>query len=76
MVNPSQTDENLILDYLVTQNRPYGGTDIFNNLHGKVGKANVAKILTSLYERGIISGKANGKQWVYASKHVVNVLIL
>lgn len=42
--------------------------DIFNNLHGQVGKTAVVKGLTSLHERGEISGKAYGKQWVYVAR--------
>lgn len=42
--------------------------DIFNNLHGAVGKTAVVKILTSLSERGEITAKAYGKQWVYVSR--------
>ena len=42
--------------------------DIFNNLHGAVGKTAVVKILTSLSERGEISAKAYGKQWVYVAR--------
>lgn len=42
--------------------------DIFNNLHGAVGKTAVVKILTNLSERGEISAKAYGKQWVYVAR--------
>ena len=42
--------------------------DIFNNLHGAVGKTAVVKILTNLAERGEISAKAYGKQWVYVAR--------
>lgn len=42
--------------------------DIFNNLHGAVGKTAVVKILTSLSERGEITAKAYGKQWVYVAR--------
>ena len=42
--------------------------DIFNNLHGAVGKTAVVKILTSLSERGEISSKAYGKQFVYVAR--------
>lgn len=42
--------------------------DIFNNLHGVVGKTAVVKILTSLAEKGEITAKAYGKQWVYVAR--------
>ncbi|PJF17573.1 Hop2 meiotic double strand DNA break repair, partial [Paramicrosporidium saccamoebae] len=42
--------------------------DIFNNLHGQVGKTAVAKSLTTLVEKAEISGKAYGKQWVYVAR--------
>lgn len=42
--------------------------DVFNNLHGKVGKTAVTKALTTLVEKGEISGKAYGKQWVYVAR--------
>lgn len=42
--------------------------DIFNNLHGAVGKTAVVKILTGLFERGEIHAKAYGKQWVYVAR--------
>ena len=42
--------------------------DIFNNLHGAVGKTAVVKVLTSLSERGEITAKAYGKQMVYVAR--------
>lgn len=42
--------------------------DIFNNLHGAVGKTAVVKVLTNLSERGEISSKAYGKQFVYVAR--------
>jgi 26S proteasome regulatory subunit, ATPase 3, interacting protein len=65
------SDEKLIMEYLTIQNRPYSATDIFNNLHGKVSKLTVTKILTNLFEKKAINGKAYGKQWVFSSKHVM-----
>lgn len=58
------------MEYLTMQNRPYSATDIFNNLHGQVGKTSVVKTLTKLYEEGRINGKAYGKQWIYFAKQV------
>jgi 26S proteasome regulatory subunit (ATPase 3-interacting protein) len=71
--NELSTEETIILEYLMMQNRPYSATDIFNNLHGTVRKNGVSKILSNLHEKGIINGKAYGKQWVFASKHVILV---
>jgi 26S proteasome regulatory subunit (ATPase 3-interacting protein) len=45
--------------------------DIFNNLHGAVGKTMVPKVLASLAERGEITGKAWGKQLVYVARQVI-----
>ena len=70
------------MNYLRTQNRPYSASknwivsfvflnilvDIFNNLHGAIGKTAVVKVLTSLFERGEIHAKAYGKQWVYVAR--------
>ena len=70
------SDENIILEYLIMQNRPYSATDIFNNLHGRVSKSGITKILSNLLEKGFINGKIYGKQWVFSSKHVLmNILI-
>lgn len=44
--------------------------DIFNNLHGAVGKTAVVKLLASLAERGEITVKAFGKQLVYVARQV------
>lgn len=75
--------ESAVLNYLRTQNRPYSASknqnylktslfniiaDIFNNLHGAVGKTAVVKILTSLFEKGEIHSKAYGKQLVYVAR--------
>ena len=37
-------------------------------MHGVVGKTAVAKALTTLVEKGELSGKAYGKQWVYVAR--------
>lgn len=42
--------------------------DIYNNLHGQLAKTLITKALTLLVEKGEISGKANGKQWVYVAR--------
>lgn len=65
-----ESEEAIILRYLKTQNRPYSATDVFNNLHGKVGKTAVTKLLTQMQESGVIHGKLYGKQWVYVARQV------
>lgn len=55
----------LILDYLVTQNRPYSATEISSNLHNAVTKTRTDKLLKEMFERNEIGGRASGKQWVY-----------
>ncbi|KAJ3152028.1 PSMC3 interacting protein [Geranomyces variabilis] len=58
----------VVLQYLKKQNRPYSAADVFNNLGGQVGKTVVVKALATLAEEATIYGKANGKQWVYVAK--------
>ncbi|EMR08379.1 hypothetical protein PNEG_03219, partial [Pneumocystis murina B123] len=58
-------DETLVLDYLRKTNRPYSATDICLNLHNAIPKTALAKILTTLSERGEIRCKTYGKQSVY-----------
>lgn len=55
----------LILTYLVAQNRPYSATEISSNLHNAVTKTRTDKLLKEMFERGEIGGRASGKQWVY-----------
>ncbi|RPB17789.1 homologous-pairing protein-like protein 2 [Morchella conica CCBAS932] len=55
----------LIIDYLRQQNRPYSATDVSANLHNAVTKTAAAKILKELHEKGEIEGRASGKQIVY-----------
>ena len=75
MVKASATkkddDDGIILTYLTSQNRPYSATDVFNNLHGKVGKTAVVKLLAQMQENGTIHGKIYGKQWVYVARQVL-----
>ena len=60
--------EQIILQYLKKQNRPYSAMDIFNNLHGSVGKTQIVKVLTNLQEKNEITCKNYGKQQVYVIK--------
>lgn len=55
----------LVLHYLLKQNRPYSAIDVSANLHNKVTKTAAAKILKDLHEQRRIEGRAAGKQIVY-----------
>ena len=46
--------------------------DIFTNLHGKVGKAALTKILTQLGDKQQIIAKSYGKQTIYVLNQVVH----
>ncbi|KAL8283962.1 hypothetical protein RQP46_005075 [Phenoliferia psychrophenolica] len=56
-----------VLAYLNSQNRPYGATDLSANLKNRVTKAQAAKTLALLHEKGEIMGKAYGKTSVYCA---------
>ncbi|KAL6624120.1 Tat binding protein 1-interacting [Neocallimastix sp. 'constans'] len=56
-----------VLNYLKKQNRPYSAVDIYNNLHGLVGKTLVQKILQKASEDNRIKEKVYGKQKVYVA---------
>jgi hypothetical protein len=61
---PKLTDDgakDIMLKYLQAQNRPYSAIDVFNNLHGEVGKSQVVKVLTTMAEEGLIIEKVLGK---------------
>src|SRR5258708_1288149 len=60
--------EQAIFDYFVRQNRPYSAIDIFNNLHGEVGKTACVRVLSSLSERNLIHQKVYGKQSVFVAR--------
>lgn len=57
----------IVLQYLKKKNRPFNSTDLFNNLHGAVGKSQLVKILTSLVQDKQINGKTYGKSLVYVA---------
>ena len=42
--------KNAVLNYLITQNRPYSSINIFDNLHGAIKKSQLGKILDALTE--------------------------
>jgi 26S proteasome regulatory subunit (ATPase 3-interacting protein) len=54
----------LILSYLMAQNRPYSSTEISANLHNKVTKTKADKFLKEMHEKNEIGGKI-GKQSVF-----------
>lgn len=53
------------------QNRPLSATDIFNNLHGAVGKTVLQRILNDSVDRNVIVCKINGKQAIYVYSQVL-----
>lgn len=61
----NQTDIDNVSSYLTRQNRPYSLIDIFNNLHGSIGKSVLQKILEKLIDDQVIIEKPFGKQTVF-----------
>ncbi|GMG25545.1 unnamed protein product [Ambrosiozyma monospora] len=61
----------LILDYLKSQYRPYGVTDIVANLHNKVSKVAVTRILEALHKEGELICKTYGRSSFYCYKEIV-----
>lgn len=56
----------LILSYMTQQNRPYSVIQVFDNLHKRVGKALVQKVLDSLSAgEGPLKCKEYGKAKIY-----------
>ncbi|KAA8913847.1 homologous-pairing protein-like protein 2 [Sphaerosporella brunnea] len=62
----------MILEYLMKQNRPYSATDISSNLHNAVTKATAARILKEMHESALIEGRISGKQIVYHAIQACN----
>ncbi|KAI5789879.1 Tat binding protein 1-interacting protein-domain-containing protein [Pyronema domesticum] len=58
----------MIMEYLIKQNRPYSAVDISSNLHNAVTKTTAAKLLKEMHESGQIEGRVSGKAVVY---HVI-----
>ena len=50
---------------MLAQNRPYSAQNVFDNLHGKVKKALVPKILDKLVADGKLQMKEYGKARIY-----------
>ncbi|KAF5870727.1 putative tbp1-interacting protein tbpip protein [Botrytis fragariae] len=62
--------QEVLLEYLSRENRPFSAGDISGNLHGKVTKTLTDKLLKELCNSGLINGKGTngdgkGSQWVY-----------
>jgi 26S proteasome regulatory subunit (ATPase 3-interacting protein) len=66
----------LILSYLVAQNRPYSATEISSNLHNKVTKTRTDKVLKELHEKGEIAGHTSGKSTVYWCLQVCQIILV
>ncbi|CAJ0765245.1 14810_t:CDS:2, partial [Entrophospora sp. SA101] len=60
--------EQMVMEYLRKQNRPYSATDVINNLRGAVTKTVAQKVLNSLVEKNEVNCKPYGKQSVYCIK--------
>jgi 26S proteasome regulatory subunit (ATPase 3-interacting protein) len=58
------------LDYLNKQYRPYSTNDIFQNLHGAIGKTAVNKAIESLSAKGDIITKLFGKMAISVARKV------
>ena len=65
-VSDTQAEE-MCLDYLKAQNRPYNTTDIHKNLHEPFSKAVCQKALTALSDRDEIIYKSASKSIVYCA---------
>ncbi|KAK9238287.1 Tat binding protein 1-interacting protein-domain-containing protein [Lipomyces kononenkoae] len=57
-----------ILSYMISQNRPYSATDVFQNLHGAMSRPVVNRALAALETRGQLDSKTFGKQVIYVAK--------
>ena len=49
-LSTSNDPKDIVLNYMLTQNRPYSVINIFDNLHGQIKKAQLIKTLESLTE--------------------------
>ncbi|WRT63665.1 uncharacterized protein IL334_000588 [Kwoniella shivajii] len=57
--------EEMVLEYMREQNRPYANADVSANLKNRVPKAAAVKVLATLAERGQLTVKPYGKQLIY-----------
>jgi hypothetical protein len=54
MTKSSQSGQDLVLQYLKKQRRPYNSQDISLNLKGALSKTQVVKVLQEAYEQGLL----------------------
>ncbi|KAF0690112.1 Aste57867_18506 [Aphanomyces stellatus] len=64
MLNQSQASEE-VAKYLRQTNRPYSVLNVFENLHRRIGKTMLQKILDVLVDQGEICVKTYGKSQIY-----------
>ncbi|KAH9091667.1 hypothetical protein Ae201684P_011211 [Aphanomyces euteiches] len=64
ILNQSQASEE-VAKYLRQTNRPYSVLNVFENLHRRIGKTMLQKILDVLVEQGEINVKTYGKSQIY-----------
>ncbi|KAF7854695.1 hypothetical protein EAF04_010264 [Stromatinia cepivora] len=62
--------QEVLMEYLIRENRPFSAGDVSGNLHGRVTKTLTDKLLKELSNSGLINGKGTngdgkGSQWVY-----------
>lgn len=66
----------MIMNYMIAQNRPYAVTDIVSNLHGVIGKTLAIKALANLAEEQNLLAKTYGKTIIYVAKQVYLLYLL
>ncbi|OQR97013.1 pairing protein 2 family protein [Achlya hypogyna] len=64
LVSQSQA-EGEVVKYMRQTNRPYSVLNVFENLHRRIGKVMLQKILDALAEKGDIKVKTYGKSQIY-----------
>jgi len=57
--------ERIVYNYMRAQNRPYAAQQVFENLHEKVKKSQVPKVLEALAVQGVLVEKVFGKSKIY-----------
>ncbi|KDO33502.1 hypothetical protein SPRG_02310 [Saprolegnia parasitica CBS 223.65] len=64
LMSQSQAEEE-VAKYMRQTNRPYSVLNVFENLHRRIGKTMLTKILDALVEKGEIKCKTYGKSQIY-----------
>jgi hypothetical protein len=64
----SAADEDLILNYLTVQNRPYNLQTVVDNLKGAIKKGAAQKAIDNLVQKGAVKAKEYSKQMIYRNK--------